>query len=99
MSSFFKYSPNIFSQNFAVRKSVKRKFINESLEESQSDSEVVIETRKKRKAPLISESSEESQSDSEVVNPKRKTKPLLINETQEDDRFVIDEEYDTVIEK
>ena len=27
LSSFFKYSPNIFSQNFAVRKSVKRKFI------------------------------------------------------------------------
>ena len=26
-SSFFKYSPSIFSQNFAVRKSVKRKFI------------------------------------------------------------------------
>ena len=39
------------------------------------------------------------ESDSEVVNPKRKTKPLLINETQEDDRFVIDEEYDIVIEK
>ena len=55
--------------------------INESSEESQSDSEVVIETRKKRKAPLISESSEESQSDSEVLNPKRKKKPPLINET------------------
>ena len=55
--------------------------INESSEKSQSDSEVVIETRKKRKAPLISESSEESQSDSEVVNPKRKKKPPLINET------------------
>ena len=27
LSSFFKYSPNIFSQNFAVRESVKRKFI------------------------------------------------------------------------
>ena len=27
MSIFFKYSTNIFSQNFAVRKSVKRKFI------------------------------------------------------------------------
>ena len=39
------------------------------------------------------------ESDSEVVNPKRKTKPLLINETQEDDRFVIDEEYDIAIEK
>ena len=55
--------------------------INESSEESQSDSEVVIETRKKRKALLISESSEESQSDSEVVNPKRKKKLPLINET------------------
>ena len=54
-------------------------FINESSEESQSDSEVVIETRKKRKAPLISESSEESQSDSEIVNPERKKKPPLFN--------------------
>ena len=27
LSSFLKYSPNIFSQNFAVRKTVKRKFI------------------------------------------------------------------------
>ena len=26
LSSFFKYSPNIFSQNFPVRKLVKRKF-------------------------------------------------------------------------
>ena len=39
------------------------------------------------------------ESDSEVVNPKRKAKPLLINETQENDRFVIDEEYDIVTEK
>ena len=39
------------------------------------------------------------ESDSKVVNTKRKTKPLLINETQEDDSFVIDEEYDIVIEK
>ena len=39
------------------------------------------------------------ESDSEVVNHKRKTKPLLINEVQEDDRFVIDEEYDIVIKK
>ena len=46
LSSFFKHSLNIFSQNFAVR--------NETNE---------------------------------------------INETQEDDRFVIDEEYDTVVEK
>ena len=96
--------------------------INELSEESQSDSEVVLETRTKRKAPLISEFSAESQtdsevvnpkrkekqplinktpkfeSDSEVVNPKRKTKLFLINETQEDDRFVIDKEYDIVIE-
>ena len=34
--------------------------INELLEESQSDSEVVIQRRKKRKVPLISEPSEES---------------------------------------
>ena len=34
--------------------------INESLEESWSNSEVVLQTRKKRKAPLISESSKES---------------------------------------
>ena len=27
LSSFFKYLPIIFSQNFAVRKSVKRKFM------------------------------------------------------------------------
>ena len=33
------------------------------------------------------------------MNPKKKTKLLLINETQEDDRFVIDEEYDIMIEK
>ena len=74
-SSFFKYWPNFFSQNFAVRKSVKRKFI-----------------------PLINETPK-LESDSEVVNLKRKTNPLLINETQEDDMFVIDEEYDIVIEK
>ena len=96
--------------------------INESPEESQSDSEVVIQTRTKRKAPVISEFSAESQTDSEVVNPKRKekqplinktpklesdsevvnpkkkTKPFLINETQEDARFVIDKDYDIVIE-
>ena len=47
---------------------------------------------------MISESSEESQTDSEIVNPKRKKKTLLISETQEDDRFVIDGEYDIVIE-
>ena len=51
--------------------------INESSEETQSDSEEVIQTRKKRKAPLISESSEESQTDSEVVNRKRKKKTTL----------------------
>ena len=43
---------------------------------------------------------EKTTRDSEVVNPKRKTKPLFINETQEEDgRFVIDEEYVIVIEK
>ena len=55
--------------------------INESPEDSQSDSEVVIQTWKKRKVLLISESSEEIQTDSELVNPKRKKKPSLINET------------------
>ena len=45
--------------------------INESLEESQSNSEVVIQTREKREASLISESSEGSQTNSEVMNPKR----------------------------
>ena len=35
--------------------------INESPEESQRDSEVVIQTWKKKKVPLISESSEEIQ--------------------------------------
>ena len=55
--------------------------INESPEESQSDSEVVIQTWKKRKVLLISESFEEIQTDSELVNPKRKKKPSLINET------------------
>ena len=50
----------------------------ESSEDSQSNSEVVIQTWKKKKAPLISEPSEESQTDSEVVNPKRKKKPPLI---------------------
>ena len=34
--------------------------INESLEESWSNSEVVLQTKKKRKARLISESSKES---------------------------------------
>ena len=71
--------------------------INESSEESQSDSEVVNPKRKK-KPPLINETPK-LESDSEGVNPKRKTKPLLINETQEDERFVTDEEYDIVIEK
>ena len=52
----------------------------------------------KKKPPLNNETPK-LESDSEVVNPKRKTKSLLINETQEDDRFVIDEEYDIVIEK
>ena len=52
----------------------------------------------KKKPPLINETPK-LESDSEVVNHKRKTKPLLTNETQEDDRFVIDKEYDIVIEK
>ena len=51
------------------------------MEESHSNSEVVIQTRKKRKAPLISESYEENQSNNEDVNRKRKKKPPLINET------------------
>ena len=65
--------------------------INESSEESQSDSELAIQTRKTRKAPLISESSEEIQTDSEVVNPKRKKKPPLIYKTPklESDREVV----------
>ena len=33
------------------------------------------------------------------INKEIITKPLLINETQEDDRFVTDEEYDIAIEK
>ena len=55
--------------------------INEMSEESQSDSEVVIQTMKKRKAPLINEFSEDRKTDSEVVNPKRNKKPPLINKT------------------
>ena len=55
--------------------------INESSEESQSDSEVVIQTMKKGKASFINEFSEDRQTDSEVVNPKRKKKPPLINKT------------------
>ena len=64
--------------------------INESLEEFQIDSEVVIQTRKRSKAPLISESSGENQNDSEVVNLKRKKKTLLINETPklENDSYI-----------
>ena len=71
--------------------------ISKSSEESQTDGEVVNPKRKK-KPPLIKETPK-LESVSEVVNPRRKTKPLLINETQEDGRFVIDEEYDIVIEK
>ena len=71
--------------------------ISESSEESQTDSEVVNSKRKK-KPPLINEATK-LESDSEVVNPKRQTKPLFINEKQEGDRFVIDEEYDIMIEK
>ena len=54
--------------------------------------------KRKKKPPLIS-GTPKLESDSEVVNSKRKTKPFLINETQEGYRFVIDEEYDIVIEK
>ena len=48
-------------------------FINESSEESQSNSEVVIQTRKKKESTyaMISEFFEESQTDSHVVNLKR----------------------------
>ena len=71
--------------------------ISESYEENQTNSEDVNRKRKK-KPPLINETPK-LESDSEVVNPKRKTKPLFINEKQEGDRFVIDEEYDIMIEK
>ena len=71
--------------------------ISESSEDSQTDSEVVNLKRKKK--PLLISEMPKLESDSKVVNTKRKTKPLLINETQEDDSFVIDEEYDIVIEK
>ena len=54
--------------------------------------------KRKKKPPLINKTPK-FESDSEVLNPKRRTKPLLINEAQEDDRFVIDEEYDIVTEK
>ena len=57
-----------------------------------------FKSQKEEKAPLINKTPK-LESNSEVVNPKRKTKPLLINETQEDNRFVIDEEYEIVIEK
>ena len=52
----------------------------------------------RKKTPLINDIPK-SDSDRKVVNPKRKTKLLLINETQEDDRFVVDEEYDIATEK
>ena len=75
--------------------------INELLEESQSDIEVVIQTRKKRKAPLISESSEESQINNEVVNPKRKKKPPFINETPklESDSEIVNPKRKTTFDK
>ena len=75
--------------------------INESLKESQSDIEVVIQTRKKRKAPLISGSSKESQTNNEVVNPKRKKKPPLINETPklESDSEVVNPRKKTAFDK
>ena len=46
--------------------------------------------KRKRKPPLISKTPK-LESNSKVVNPTRKTKPLFLNETQEDDRFLIDE--------
>ena len=79
------------------RKKNKALLISESSQESQPDSEVV-NLKKHKKPPLLNETPK-LEIDSEVVNPKRKTKPLLINETQKDDRFVIDEEYDILIEK
>ena len=72
--------------------------ISESSEESQTDSQIVNPKRLK-KLPSINEMPKLESNCELVVNPKRKTKPFLINETQEDDRFVIDEEYDIVIEK
>ena len=80
-----------------TRKNKKVPLKSESSKESQPDSEVA-NPKRKRKPTLINETPK-LDSDSEVVNPKRKTKPLLINEQQEGDRFVIDEEYDIVIEK
>ena len=80
-----------------TRKNKKVPLKSESSKESQPDSEVA-NPKRKRKPTLINETPK-LESDSEVVNPKRKTKPLLINEQQESDRFVIDEEYDIVIEK
>ena len=75
--------------------------INESLKESQSDIEVVTQTRKKRKAPLISGSSKESQTNNEVVNPKRKKKPPLIDETPklESDSEVVNPRKKTAFDK
>ena len=99
MSSFFKYSPNISSQNFAARKSGKKKLILVLFSWGFFDYVNGRYTIRYYIQKYVSESSKESQTGSEVVNPKRKTKPLLINETQEDDRLVIDEEYDIVIEK
>ena len=80
-----------------TRKKRKAPLISESSEESQTNSKVVNPKRKK-KTPLINKKPK-LESDSKIVNPKRKTKPLLINKTQEDYRFVVDEEYDIVIEK
>ena len=107
LSCFFKYSSNIFSQNFAGRKSVNRKFIpvrfswyffhyvNDKYTMGYNIQKV--NPKRKKKPPWINETPKLG-SDSEVVNPKRKAKPILINETQEDDRFVTDEDYDIVIE-
>ena len=80
-----------------TRKNKKVPLKSESSKESQPDSEVA--NPKRQKKPTLINETPKLETDSEVVNPKRKTKPLLINEQQEGDRFVIDEEYDIVIEK
>ena len=80
-----------------TRKKRKSPLIIESFEQSQTNSDV-LNPKRKKKAPLINEKPK-IECNSKVANPKRKTKPLLINEIQEDERFVIDDEYDIVIEK
>ena len=56
MSSLYSFDYNGNKEDEKDKSSLDQEInllINESSEESQSDSEVVIETRKKRKAPLI----------------------------------------------